>query len=166
MMRVFLIGFMGCGKSTIGKKLAETLNYKFIDLDSFIQQKTEENITEIFQKQGENYFRDLEKESLNEICKMENIVIATGGGTPCFFDNMQKILDSGKSIYLKMKVQDLKDRLQKEKNKRPLIKNLTEKELVNFISKKLLERECFYKKANHVLKSKNINEKDIEKLIT
>ncbi len=165
-MRVFLIGFMGCGKSTIGKKLAETLNYKFIDLDSFIQQKTEENITEIFQKQGENYFRDLEKESLNEICKMENIVIATGGGTPCFFDNMQKILDSGKSIYLKMKVQDLKDRLQKEKNKRPLIKNLTEKELVNFISKKLLERECFYKKANHVLKSKNINEKDIEKLIT
>ena len=94
-MRIFLIGFMGCGKTTLGKKLARTLNYNFIDLDSYIENKTTEKITEIFDKKGEHYFRDLEKESLSEICKMDNMVLASGGGTPCFSDNMQTMLAKG-----------------------------------------------------------------------
>jgi shikimate kinase len=101
-----------------------------------------------------------------EICKSDNLVIATGGGTPCFFDNMQRILDKGICIYLKMDIEDLVKRLSKEKSKRPLIENLTEKYLVNFIRKKLVEREVFYNKANHIIQAKNISEKDIIKLIS
>ena len=165
-MRIFLIGFMGCGKTTLGKKLAKHLNYNFIDLDSYIENKTTEKITEIFDKKGEQYFRDLEKESLNEICKMDNLAIATGGGTPCFFDNMQKILDSGKAIYLKMEIEDLLERLETEKSQRPLIENKSAKELDNFIRNKLSEREYFYKKSNYILQGKSICEKEIIKLIS
>ena len=148
-MRIFLIGFMGCGKSTIGKKLAEALSCKFIDLDKYIEGKTGESIQQIFKEKEEKYFRVLETESLMEICKSDNLVIATGGGTPCFFDNMQRILDKGICIYLKMEANNLAKRLSKERSKRPLIKNLTKKYLVNFIRKKLVEREVFYNKANH-----------------
>ncbi len=165
-MRIFLIGFMGCGKSTIGKKLAKTLSCKFIDLDKYIERKTGESIQQIFKEKGEKYFRVLETESLMEICKSDNLVIATGGGTPCFFDNMQRILDKGICIYLKMEANNLAKRLSKEKSKRPLIENLTEKYLVNFIRKKLVEREVFYNKANHIIQAKNISEKDIIKLIS
>tara|TARA_B100000809_G_scaffold75896_1_gene73583 strand:- start:327 stop:824 length:498 start_codon:yes stop_codon:yes gene_type:complete len=165
-MRIFLIGFMGCGKSTIGKKLAKTLSCKFIDLDKYIEGKTGESIQQIFKEKGEKYFRVLETESLMEICKSDNLVIATGGGTPCFFDNMQRILDKGICIYLKMEANNLAKRLSKEKSKRPLIENLTEKYLVNFIRKKLVEREVFYNKANHIIQAKNISEKDIIKLIS
>lgn len=165
-MRIFLIGFMGCGKSTIGKKLAKTLSCKFIDLDKYIERKTGESIQQIFKEKEEKYFRVLETESLMEICKSDNLVIATGGGTPCFFDNMQRILDKGICIYLKMEANNLAKRLSKEKSKRPLIENLTEKYLVNFIRKKLVEREVFYNKANHIIQGKNISEKDIIKLIS
>ena len=165
-MRIFLIGFMGCGKSTIGKKLAKTLSCKFIDLDKYIEGKTGKSIQQIFKEKGEKYFRVLETESLMEICKSDNLVIATGGGTPCFFDNMQRILDKGICIYLKMEANNLTKRLSKEKSKRPLIENLTEKYLVNFIRKKLVEREVFYNKANHIIQAKNISEKDIIKLIS
>jgi len=165
-MRIFLIGFMGCGKSTIGKKLGNTLSCKFIDLDKYIERKTGESIQQIFKEKEEKYFRVLETESLMEICKSDNLVIATGGGTPCFFDNMQRILDKGICIYLKMEANNLAKRLSKEKSKRPLIENLTEKYLVNFIRKKLVEREVFYNKANHIIQAKNISEKDIIKLIS
>ncbi|HJN63415.1 MAG TPA: shikimate kinase [Flavobacteriales bacterium] len=165
-MRIFLIGFMGCGKSTIGKKLAEALSCKFIDLDKYIEGKTGESIQQIFKEKEEKYFRVLETESLMEICKSDNLVIATGGGTPCFFDNMQRILDKGICIYLKMEANNLAKRLSKERSKRPLIKNLTKKYLVNFIRKKLVEREVFYNKANHIIQGKNISEKDIIKLIS
>ena len=165
-MRIFLIGFMGCGKSTIGKKLAKTLSCKFIDLDKYIEGKTGKSIQQIFKEKGEKYFRVLETESLMEICKSDNLVIATGGGTPCFFDNMQRILDKGICIYLKMEANNLAKRLSKEKSKRPLIENLTEKYLVHFIRKKLVEREVFYNKANHIIQAKNISEKDIIKLIS
>ena len=165
-MRIFLIGFMGCGKTTLGKKLAKHLNYNFIDLDSHIENKTTEKITEIFDKKGEQYFRDLEKESLNEICKMDNMVLASGGGTPCFSDNMQTILAKGICIYLKMKSEDLAERLKKEKNNRPLINQLTGNTLIDFISEKLMEREVFYKKAHHILPAKNISKTDIIKLIS
>ena len=164
-MRIFLIGFMGCGKTTLGKKLAKHLNYNFIDLDSYIEKTTNKTITEIFENKGEKKFRIVEKESLTEVCKMDNLVIATGGGTPCFFDNMQKILDSGKAIYLKMEIEDLLERLETEKSQRPLIENKSAKELENFIRNKLSEREHFYKKSNYILQGKSICEKEIQNLI-
>ena len=165
-MRIFLIGFMGCGKTTLGKKLAKHLNFNFIDLDRFIENKTVKSINVIFDEKGEQYFRDLEKESLNEIYKMDNLVIATGGGTPCFYDNMQTILEKGVCIYLKMKAEDLAERLSKEKNNRPLICHLTKNELNDFISEKLMEREKFYKKAHYILSAKNISKSDVIKLIS
>ncbi len=164
-MRIFLIGFMGCGKTTLGKKLAKHLNYNFIDLDSYIEKTTNKTITEIFENKGEKTFRIVEKESLMEVCKKDNLVIATGGGTPCFFDNMQKILDSGKAIYLKMEIEDLLERLETEKSQRPLIENKSAKELENFIRNKLSEREYFYKKSNYILQGKSICEKEIQNLI-
>ena len=164
-MRIFLIGFMGCGKTTLGKKLAKHLNYNFIDLDSYIEKTTNKTITEIFENKGEKKFRIVEKENLMEVCKKDNLVIATGGGTPCFFDNMQKILDSGKAIYLKMEIEDLLERLETEKNQRPLIENKSAKELENFIRNKLSEREYFYKKSNYILQGKSICEKEIQNLI-
>lgn len=164
-MRIFLIGFMGCGKTTLGKKLAKHLNYNFIDLDSYIEKTTNKTITEIFENKGEKKFRIVEKESLMEVCKKDNLVIATGGGTPCFFDNMQKILDNGKAIYLKMEIEDLLERLETEKSQRPLIENKSAKELENFIRNKLSEREYFYKKSNYILQGKSICEKEIQNLI-
>ena len=164
-MRIFLIGFMGCGKTTLGKKLAKDLNYNFIDLDTYIEKKTNKTITEIFDNKGEKKFRIVERESLIEVCKKDNIVIATGGGTPCFFDNMQEILVSGKAIYLKMKIKDLLERLETEKSQRPLIKNKSAKELENFIRNKLSKREYFYKKSDYTLQGKNICEKEIQNLI-
>lgn len=164
-MRIFLIGFMGCGKTTLGKKLAKHLNYNFIDLDSYIEKTTNKTITEIFENKGEKTFRIVEKESLMEVCKKDNLVIATGGGTPCFFDNMQKMLDSGKAIYLKMEIEDLLERLETEKSQRPLIENKSAKELENFIRNKLSEREYFYKKSNYILQGKSICEKEIQNLI-
>ena len=155
-MRIFLIGFMGCGKTTLGKKLAKQLNYNFIDLDSYIEKTTNKTITEIFENKGEKTFRIVEKESLMEVCKKDNLVIATGGGTPCFFDNMQKILDSGKAIYLKMEIEDLLERLETEKSQRPLIKNKSAEELKGFIGLTLLERERFYKQASFIVDAKNI----------
>tara|TARA_B100000953_G_scaffold126362_1_gene104162 strand:- start:766 stop:1263 length:498 start_codon:yes stop_codon:yes gene_type:complete len=164
-MRIFLIGFMGCGKTTLGKKLAKDLNYNFIDLDNYVEKKTNKTIIEIFENKGEKEFRIVEKESLMEVCKKDNIVIATGGGTPCFFDNMQKILGSGKAIYLKMKIEDLLERLETDKSQRPLIKNKSAKELENFIHNKLSEREYFYKKSDYILQGKSICEKEIQDLI-
>jgi len=164
-MRIFLIGFMGCGKTTLGKKLAKHLNYTFIDLDSYIEKTTNKTITEIFENKGEKKFRIVEKENLMEVCKKDNLVIATGGGTPCFFDNMQKILDNGKAIYLKMEIEDLLERLETEKSQRPLIENKSAKELENFIRNKLSEREYFYKKSNYILQGKSICEKEIQNLI-
>ena len=164
-MRIFLIGFMGCGKTTMGKKMAKTLHYNFVDLDGYIAKKWEISIKHIFKEKGENTFRNLEKESLMEVCKKDNLVIATGGGTPCFFDNMQKILDSGKAIYLKMEIEDLLERLETEKSQRPLIENKSTKELENFIHNKLSEREYFYKKSNYILQGKSICEKEIQNLI-
>ena len=164
-MRIFLIGFMRCGKTTLGKKLAKDLNYNFIDLDNYVEKRTNKTIIEIFENKGEKEFRIVEKESLMEVCKKDNIVIATGGGTPCFFDNMQKILGSGKAIYLKMKIEDLLERLETDKSQRPLIKNKSAKELENFILNKLSEREYFYKKSDYILQGKSICEKEIQDLI-
>ncbi|OUV76112.1 MAG: hypothetical protein CBC83_01100 [Flavobacteriales bacterium TMED123] len=165
-MRVFLIGFMGCGKSTIGKELAKQMGFDFIDLDKYIEKKEVKSIQQIFKKKGELAFRKIEGIALLEICKKNNIVIATGGGTPCFLKNMQTILDKGRSIYLKMEAEELKERLVNKQTQRPLLNNKSEKELFDFIKSTLLEREDFYNQADFIVEGKNISSESVLKLLT
>src|SRR5690554_5346297 len=107
MERYFLVGYMGSGKTTLGKKLATSLSLSFVDLDLYIESKYFKTIAQLFEEKGEDEFRVIEKNSLREVCEFENVVISTGGGTPCFFDNMQLMNEKGNTIYLKQSVDDL-----------------------------------------------------------
>ncbi len=164
-MRIFLMGFMGCGKTTIGKQVAEKLNFTFIDLDTFIEQKYQRSISSIFEKFGETYFREIEKKELKELLCFSNIVVSTGGGTPCFFDNMQIINKLGISCYLQTDIEILATRLSTAKNQRPLIKGKTHSELIEFITETLGKREEFYKQATFTIVASNLMMYAITELI-
>ena len=142
--KVFLIGFMGCGKSTFGRKLAKQLEWEFIDLDDYIEEQERCSISEIFKNKGEVYFRNLETKALKESNQWINTIISTGGGTPCFNDNIDLINKIGLSIHIKLSPEDLKIRLEGEKAKRPLIADLSDGELLSFIKLKLSERNTYY----------------------
>ncbi len=147
--RIYLLGFMAAGKSTIGKKLAQLLKYHFLDLDAAIQVKTRQSIPEIFAEHGESYFRKIEKECLEETFSHQNTVIATGGGTPCFFDNLEQMNQKGITLFLYAAPQIICDRLINEKWQRPLVSNLkNEVQLLDYIESKLIERHIFYDRAN------------------
>lgn len=146
-MKIFLIGFMGCGKSTLGKKLATKLGYDFIDLDHQLEKEIGDSVGNYFALHGEDGFRRQEKKTLQEYDYPANIVVATGGGAPCYFDNMEWMNANGKTVYIEMSPAALAKRLEGGKEKRPLIKNLSEEELICFIEAKLAEREPFYKQA-------------------
>lgn len=156
-MRIFLIGYMGVGKTTLGKKLANRLNLNFIDLDNYIEKKHKASISFIFNLVGDEGFRLIEHRSLSEVIKFDNCIISTGGGTPCYNNNLDLIVDAGTSIYLKMPVGDLVHRLKKSKRNRPLISSLKEIELNNFVEKQLYEREFFYKQANLIVNVNNMS---------
>jgi len=145
--RIYLIGYMGSGKTTVGKKLAHKLNYRFVDLDDVIEKKAGYSITEIFQQQGESFFRQLEHEALKETFLFTNTVISTGGGTPIFFNNMEQMNAQGITIYIELSPKSLVDRLKDSAAKRPLIMDKTEAELLQFIETGLQQREPYYKKA-------------------
>jgi shikimate kinase len=155
-MRLFLIGFMSSGKSTVGRQLARKLNMEFVDIDNVFEEKYKISISDFFEKFGENKFRELERNILTETIKTDNILISTGGGTPCFYDNIQLINKSGISIYLKLHPNSIFDRLRNTKKQRPLINKLSETELKEYIIKQLNNREVFYNQANIVLKAENI----------
>ncbi|HFC01185.1 MAG TPA: shikimate kinase [Phaeodactylibacter sp.] len=146
-MRIFLIGFMGSGKTYTGRRMAKMLGRDFIDLDEYIEAKEGRTISAIFAQEGEDYFRKIEKKCLHEMKKKSNAIIATGGGTPCFFDNMDWMNRNGRTVYLETPAETLLQRLKNEKEKRPLLKNFSTKELRLFIKNKLKEREAFYHKA-------------------
>jgi len=150
MERIFLIGFMGCGKSTVGRNLARALNWKFIDLDTFIQEKEQRSISEIFSRDGEEAFRLLEKKAVQEVASIEQVVVATGGGAPCYHNNLELMKQTGLTIYLKLTPKELTNRLLPARKTRPLIANKTDEELFSFIEEKLAEREPFYCKASIV----------------
>ncbi len=154
-MRIYLIGYMGSGKTTTGKKLADSLGYRFIDLDKMIENKFHITIPTLFEKYDENAFRIVEKKILTDTFKIDNVVISTGGGTPCFYDNMEMINSNGISIYLKMDTRSLTDRLLKAKRKRPLIKGKNSEELYAFIKSQLEWREPFYLKATIIANGEN-----------
>ena len=151
-MQIFILGFMGSGKSTVGKLLAPILNRSFYDLDLLIQQNTQSTINEIFSHHGEAYFRQLEKQVLENTQSLEKAVIALGGGTPCFFDNMEWINKHGVSIYLDAAPGLLFQRLISARESRPLVRQLNETELLQYIKNKLEERRHFYEKASVIYK--------------
>lgn len=139
---------MGSGKTTVGKKLALQLGYQFLDLDDHIERRVDLSISEIFKKYGEDVFRQLETSALRSTLRKEEVVISTGGGTPCQNDNMTWINKNGKSIFISESPEVLLSRLKNEKARRPLIKNMNDTELLNFIETNLNERMKFYKKAH------------------
>jgi shikimate kinase len=153
--KFFLIGYMGSGKTTLGKQLAKKLNLQFIDMDMFIENRYHKSITAIFEEKGEAAFREIERKALQEILNFENVVISTGGGMPCFFNNMDLMNQSGITIYLKVSVDELAERLKKSKQKRPLIKNKDPEEIKNYIAANLEKRELFYNRATFIFESGN-----------
>jgi shikimate kinase len=148
---IYIIGFMGSGKSTIGKRLASRLGWSFVDLDDLIEEKTGLKITEIFSQNGEKYFRNVESEVLRSLNNSNNTVVSTGGGTPCSGGNMDYMLGSGLTVYLKLSPGELKSRLSGSNDERPLIKDLNNDELLSFIEEKLGSRESCYNRAEVVV---------------
>lgn len=146
---IILVGFMGSGKTTFGRNLAEKLNYQFIDTDKEIETLVGMSIPTIFEKKGEAYFRQLEREFIKQL-KVQNVVIATGGGLPCFYDNMNYLNKIGVTVYLKYSVEELFERLKNETISRPLLKEKSDTELFEFIEGLLKSRESYYLKAQTV----------------
>ncbi len=142
---------MGCGKTTLGKALAQKLNYKFIDLDAWFEEQNKTTIAEYFEVHGETKFREKEHEFIIESQKLTNTIISTGGGAACFYNNIKVMNQSGTTIYVKLSPQSLMNRLQNETTTRPLIANKTNNDLLAFIEQKLSEREPFYTQAQVVL---------------
>lgn len=150
MSRIFLIGFMGCGKTTLGRKLAARLNYTFLDLDHLLEEQAGMSIPEYFSSFGETAFRLAESEILKNTVYPENAVISTGGGLPCFFDNMEWMKAKGTVVYIKLSPKTLASRLEHGKEDRPLLRHKHGDELIAFITEKLAERESFYLRAQVV----------------
>jgi shikimate kinase len=151
MLNIYLIGFMGSGKTTIAKKISKSLNLKFLDTDKEIEKKTRSSINDIFNKKGELFFRQEEKKIVNEIINLENTVISTGGGLPCFNKNIDILNKSGCTIYLKCDKELLYNRLLVDKKNRPLIKGFNHKELKKYINNLLIKREKIYNKSKYTI---------------
>jgi shikimate kinase len=157
-MKVFLIGFMGSGKSTIGDELAQTLGYHFIDLDTYIEEKHNNSIKILFEFHGEEHFRTIENEALREVsAMMGDIVIASGGGTSCFYNSVDFMNKVGITIYLRVEVSELVARLIESKKDRPLLWGKTQEELNNYILRVLEERKKYYEKARITVDFENMN---------
>ena len=157
-MTFFLIGFMGSGKTHWGKIWASMYSFTFIDLDEVIEKKEEKSIADIFDIKGENYFREIEAAALRSFDDLENTIIACGGGTPCFFKNIEWMNAKGTTIYLYSTAQEILHRVLSEQDKRPLIKKMNKGELLFFIEQKLKERENFYNAANITVTSSEATE--------
>jgi len=163
---IFLVGFMGCGKTTLGRKLAGRLGYLFMDLDHILEAQVGMTIAEYFSKFGEDAFRKLESEVLKKTSYPDNSVVSTGGGLPCFFDNMEWMNAHGKTVYIKLSPKTLADRLENEKEERPLLRDHQGEALVTFITGKLAERDHFYMQATLVADGLSLTAEKVESLLT
>ena len=151
MTRIILIGYMGAGKTTIGKALSKELGVIFYDLDWYIESRMRKTVSEIFAERGEEGFRKIEYNMLHELAEFEDVIISCGGGTPCFFDNMDYLNQQGQVVYLKAEPEVLYKHLQMAKVERPLLKGKSKEELLKFIKEQLEKREPFYTKARYTL---------------
>ncbi len=159
---IYLLGFMACGKTSTGKRLSKIAKAHFRDLDWMIEQKAGSSIPALFEQKGEAHFRQLEQFCLQETILMPPSVIATGGGTPCFFENLQTILQQGKSIYLQASPRFLTQRLIKEKEQRPLVHHFNnEAALEAYIEEKLESRRHFYEQADYIVSIEAFRPKDL-----
>jgi len=165
--KIFLIGFMGCGKTTHGKKLAKLLNRSFIDLDNYIEKKEELSVDEIFKKKGEDYFREKESEYLTQVVnRYPSSVVSLGGGAACFNNNISLILKSGLVIYIEMPADSLQYRLSQSPTARPLLKDKSAEESLEFIKNLLRRRESFYTQAHITLNGINLTAEKIKEAIS
>jgi shikimate kinase len=164
-MKLFLIGMMGTGKSHWKKKLAAKMKVGGYDLDFLIESDEEKTIAEIFAEDGEAYFRKAEAKILRWFAEKKAFVLATGGGTPCFHDNIQWMNKQGITVWIDEPVEILAERLKPEKDHRPLIRHLSDAELVNYLSGKLAERRPFYQQATYHIQTADINDNWFAKLI-
>ena len=163
--KIFLIGIMGSGKTYWAQRLAEHLNMDWIDLDQQIEKVTDMPVRDIFATEGEEYFRLKEKDTLRQFAGIHNIIISTGGGTPCFHHNMEWMNDNGITIWLNVDSGVLAERLKRKKYKRPLISQLDDEEIQEYIEVKVKEREPFYSLAKYQVTGSEITLEDFSKIL-
>lgn len=157
-MKIFLIGFMGSGKTHWGRRLGAKLNLPFYDLDTVIVEQEQKTVADIFAEKGEEYFRNVEKDTLERISEeQESFILSCGGGTPCFFNNIEFMKKNGKVIWLNTSVDMLTQRLHKERMSRPLISEIDDEDLRRYIIKKLSERRMYYQQADVTVGEENTN---------
>ena len=149
MTRILLIGFMAAGKTTLGKALARNLGLQFVDLDHFIENRFHCSVSQLFAERGEEGFRQIERAMLHEVAEFEDVIIATGGGTPCFFDNMEYMNAQGTTVFLEASVDVIYTRLTIARTQRPLVAGKTEEELRRYITYMLELRTPYYRQASH-----------------
>jgi shikimate kinase len=151
MKRIILIGYMGAGKTTVGKALAQELGITFYDLDWYISSRMRKTIAQIFEERGEDGFRQIERNMLHEVAEFEDVIISCGGGTPCFYDNIDYMNQQAPVVYLKAEPEVLYKHLAMSKNDRPLLRGKSQEELITFIREQLEKRNPFYSKARYTL---------------
>ena len=160
MRRIILVGYMGSGKTTVGKALSKETGMMFYDLDWYIESRMRKSVSQIFAERGEEGFRKIEYNMLHEVAEFEDVIISCGGGTPCFFDNMDYLNQQGDVIYLKATPETLYKHLLMAKIERPLLKGKSAEELIAYITKHLKERSPFYEKARYILDVNVLDEYD------
>lgn len=151
MKRIIIIGYMGSGKTTVGHALSHEINLPFYDLDWYIETRMHCTVKQIFDQKGEDGFRRIEYNMLHEVAEFDDVILSCGGGTPCFYDNMDYINRQGETVYLKCSPDVLYQHLKMGKTVRPLLLNKTSDEVRAFIEEQLKEREPFYSQAKHVI---------------
>lgn len=151
MQSIILTGYMCVGKTTVGKALAKELGQTFYDLDWYIEERFHTKVCKVFAEEGEERFRDLERRMLHEVAEFENVVVACGGGTPCFYDNMDYMNRTGQTFYLKASPETIMQHLSISRGERPLLKGKTPAQLRTYIIEQLAQREPFYNKAQHTI---------------
>ncbi len=151
MRRIILIGYMGAGKTTVGKALSKEMGIPFYDLDWYIESRMRKTVSQLFAERGEEGFRKIEHNMLHEVAEFENVILSCGGGTPCFFDNIDYMNQQGDVVYLKASPEVLYKHLLMGKTDRPLLKGKTPEELIAYIREQLAYREQFYSKARNII---------------
>ena len=159
MKRIFLIGYMGAGKTTMGKALSARTGLTLIDLDQYIEKRYRKTIPQIFAEHGEEGFREIERNMLHEVAEFEDVLVSAGGGTPCFFDNMEFMGTSGTTVYLNVSVDELARRLETSKHPRPVLKGRKGEELKAFIKESLDGRRPYYEKATIIFNAEQMDTK-------
>lgn len=159
MKPLFIIGYMGSGKTTFGKALSAATGLQFIDLDFYIEQRFHATVREIFAQHGEEGFRKIERDMLREVAEIDDVIVSCGGGTPCFFDNMDFMNEHGNTLWLCATKESLFSRLIRKREKRPLLAGHTDEEIREIIDSQLKAREPYYSKAKHSWQSDSLEDR-------